>query len=549
MKQSQSQQEENLWRVVQELDEVIVKKSPWKRTHRDERIVKLLNDLVEFRQAAALPAIARCLFQCSKTVAKAARLAISNLLKTVSSNELIRVRDSFSWSYGWYVTNEWQQLSPRQVASLAGEASEAGYVDVLGLLSFHHSGYVRHAAVKRLSQCSTGEELRYLILRQNDWVDVIARDAKHAVSERLNDRSAQHLFYCLPLILHLNKKSRHDHSETVQRAISLFFGDQNESLLRDSIYSTSRDVRRLVVKFGLQQTGRLLQRTVELALQSDDPILRLMCCPFITTVLPQLEARTTLEKLSEDKFMPVRRMVARIRADFYPEQREVIWRHALLDRSRSIRELSQFTLRQLGHTEVAESYRDAIAENPELFPALEGLADCGEDADVPFFSNLLSHQLPSRRVVAIRALVKINNENSIQKISSVLEDESPRVLREVRKFFQPYLYLLSMDQLLAIALESDSSNARENAARILSDCGKWRGLPWLLKVVGRSDLKTSQLAADLIEEWFTPPQCNRVFTQPSQTELQEIQQALSSEVARIPKETYELLSTQFQSNN
>lgn len=67
---------------------------------------------------------------------------------------------------------------------------------------------------------------------------------------------------------------------------------------------------------------------------------------------------------------------------------------------------------------------------------------------------------------------------------------------------------------------------RETALGLLNSTGKWRSLPWLVRASGHEDRVTAKLAHVLVEAWFTPPGCNRVFTKPSHYEKQAIIEAL-----------------------
>ncbi len=74
-------------------------------------------------------------------------------------------------SYSGNYFYEWYKLSAGQLVSLEcfGDAS----VSLFGMASFHQSGYVREAAIKRLDQITSGAELPFLIL------DLDALDAQN----------------------------------------------------------------------------------------------------------------------------------------------------------------------------------------------------------------------------------------------------------------------------------------------------------------------------------------------------------------------------------
>src|ERR1700722_9173785 len=73
------------------------------------------------------------------------------LLSSIEPQELLDLEDIFSrMTYYGFVEHhgvlEWNNLIPEQVASLA--ADSPCRTSVLGLLSFHRNGYVRHEAVR-----------------------------------------------------------------------------------------------------------------------------------------------------------------------------------------------------------------------------------------------------------------------------------------------------------------------------------------------------------------------------------------------------------------
>jgi hypothetical protein len=67
---------------------------------------------------------------------------------------------------------------------------------------------------------------------------------------------------------------------------------------------------------------------------------------------------------------------------------------------------------------------------------------------------------------------------------------------------------------------------RDTALRLINAMGKWTSLPWLIRASGHGDCLTADLAEGLVEAWFTPPGCNRVFTRPLHHEKQAIIEAL-----------------------
>ncbi len=91
-----------------------------------------------------------------------------------------RVRNVSEYRYG--IDPQWQKLRPSDVSRLATSKFATSLV---GLASFHKSGYVRETATQQLALQRTGEELPFLLIRLNDWVSEVREVATKAVRARL----------------------------------------------------------------------------------------------------------------------------------------------------------------------------------------------------------------------------------------------------------------------------------------------------------------------------------------------------------------------------
>ncbi len=384
--------------IVHQLNDLRTSKSRSKRSLREENICALLGQLADLEEPAALPNAALLLLEPSENVRASARSTVSQLVSVLAPNELIQIYDYFNGFDSWCLLGDWHRLDPSDVAIVAGERSGHCQSSVLGLLSFHRNGFVRHKALRLLSQCLDGSEFPFLVIRQNDWVPSIAQEAQEAVSERINDAYLTHIVRSLRLIMHLMSYRRHDFQGVVRKVVDLLLCERHSEILRAAIGSSDPMVRRQVVRIGLEATGTYQARLVAFGVDSDDPIIRLQCCQHAATAFEPNQLRVVLRRLTADQFMPVRRAALVVQADQFPHLACNTWQQALFDCSRSIRELARFSLERLGYTEFANNYRDVIAKQPSSLAALQGLAETGEASDTELFLDLLRHSFPSRRI-------------------------------------------------------------------------------------------------------------------------------------------------------
>ncbi len=114
----------------------------------------------------------------------------------------------------------------------------------------------------------------------------------------------------------------------------------------------------------------------------------------------------------------------------------------------------------------------------------------------------------------------------VAELLQYLQDDSPAVIREVRKHLEASPSTLDGEWLCHLATEDHRRHVRETALRLINAMGKWPSLPWLIRASVQRDRSTAEFAQALVEAWFTPPGCNRVFTTPSRHERQATIEAL-----------------------
>src|SRR6185437_14381477 len=106
-------------------------------------------------EPAAIVDILPFVLAAKPDVATAAATSVHKLVLRITTKELmwldcvLRRRSSYSGDYLY----EWHKLSPERFGLIErfGEAS----VSLFGMASFHQSGYVREAAIKRLDTISS----------------------------------------------------------------------------------------------------------------------------------------------------------------------------------------------------------------------------------------------------------------------------------------------------------------------------------------------------------------------------------------------------------
>lgn len=505
---------------------------PWQR---ENDIVALLERINDREEPAAVCAVARCLFEPSQRIKTAASQTIRHLLSLVSPDQLTHLDDAVGGSCGWYISDDWDKLAPESVSALLVDAGSRAAV--LGLLSFHRNGYVRHEAVCLLAREETGEELPYLLVRQNDWVRVIGAEAQTAVEQRLVPPYLPHFVKCLPLVVHTLAFRRHDLSPVVNKVVEMLMELRHDAMLAEVIQTSNRYVRRQVVRLALEMPGEHHARVMVHGLSSMDAVVRLACARQVSKSCSGTELKQQAIMLQRDPFMPVRREGFLAEATDNPDGAASIWRRALLDPHASIRELARYSLAKIGGFDAAGFYRRAYAENSASLSVIAGLAESGDKADVAILRKFLVDPRVRFRVIAIHGVARLDGEQAVDNLVRSLRDSSPKVVREARRELEPFLNVVPSDVLFSLANEAHSEQTKNHALQLIFSMGKWQSLPWLMRLSFHANDAIALSARRLIEAWFSPPLCNRVFTKPAADERNAINAALE-DLRGSPPDTF-----------
>ena len=168
--------------LIQQLNEPA---SLWEKLKGSRNDAAILSEIGDSNEPSVIIDILPFVFAGKSDIAAAAATAVHKLLLGTPVKELagldsaLRQRSPYSGDHFY----EWHKVSPEQLGLLErfGDAS----VSLLGMASFHQSGYVREAALKRLDLITSGAELPFLILRLNDWVSNVRDTAYEAIRTRL----------------------------------------------------------------------------------------------------------------------------------------------------------------------------------------------------------------------------------------------------------------------------------------------------------------------------------------------------------------------------
>ena len=486
---------------------------------RVKRTCALIDRLAATGEPAAIPSVASGLFSSSRTIHVTASFGVAKLLRLTSSIELIRLNEILGGCYYGYVSERWDGITPQQVEACLGDAND---VAVGKLLSLHRNGYVRQAAVRFLSNIESGGEIRFLLLRQNDWVDSISENAQVTIRDRLTDNNLAWFANESELLLHLLQFKRRDLSKCVSLFVDLLVAPKHAEHLIEAVKSCGKQAGRKLVELLLLRDGNHLADVVRFGVNSDDGVVRAKCLRRANECLPPEECTELSENLIKDKFIPVRLGAYELKAASSPDVSCDIWENGLLDKSRSIRETSMFHLGKAG-CDVASIYREYLSRFPGSLPALSGLVASGDKTDLALFLQYLESPHASRRAEAIRGIGQVGIESSILCIQQALLDESTRVIRVAHQQLSAAGGRVDPGHLFGLIEDCKNLAGKKAILRLLMSLGRWPAISFLIRAAANDDESVAGFSKTLIDASFC---MNRIFTQPSKPQRLEIQAAV-----------------------
>lgn len=430
------------------------------------------------------------------------------------------------YGYAGIDHSDWFSMTAKDVGRAAALHDPAALV---GVATFHSSGYVRHAAVLALDAMPGYLGIPYLLVRLNDWVPPVADAAKRAILRRTGDWASTWV-ECLPLVTRLGYATRREHVEVIDAVFSTLKRRKNRAVLEAGFASQDRATRRVCYRLAREvSTEDALASVVMRALQSDDQTVRLAAMRDAASRLVGDPLGRVLAQAERDAFAPVRRVALEVGVERFPESAIDRVRRALLDGSAPVRELARYlATKHVPSLDVAALYREQLTAPVDVAAAvtsLAGIAETGGQEDAARVSSLLTHPRAAIRAQAIRALGKLDPETYASVFVASLSDASPRVAHAARSVLEQHPAFLDYATISALVRHGAYPHSRADALRLGSTLGKWASLVFWLEASQTGEAALVETARERIAQWLA--RANFRYTAPRASEISRLQALLA----------------------
>jgi hypothetical protein len=487
-----------------------------------------LRELETLGEVLVAPLLLPFVFDSERETAERVAGVIRALLAGRAPSAALELEEASRSVYGYAGIDhsDWFAMTAKDVGRAAALHDPAALV---GVATFHSSGYVRHAAVLALDAMPGYLGIPYLLVRLNDWVTPVADAAKRAILRRTGDWASTWI-ECLPLVARLGYATRRQHAEVIDAVFTTLKQRKNWVVLEGGFASQDRATQRVCYRLAREvSTEDALASVVVRALQSEDQTVRLAAMRDAASRLVGEPLGRVLARAERDTFAPVRRVALEVGVERFAESAIDRVRRALLDGSASVRELARYLATK--HTpslEIAQLYREQLrtpVDVAAVVTSLAGIAETGGQADAARVSQLLTHPRAAIRAQAVRALGKLDPEAHANVFVASLSDASPRVAHAARSVLEQYPSFIDYATISRLVQHGTYPHTRADALRLGATLGKWASLILWLEASDRGEPAVAERARERIAQWLA--RANFRYTAPRASDISSIQTLLA----------------------
>ncbi|MEU3748820.1 MULTISPECIES: hypothetical protein [Streptomyces] len=291
-------------------------------------------------------------------------------------------------------------------------------------------GRTREAALPHVARAPA--LLPLVVIRCADWAEPVRERARALLGAELPGLAPEALTAVASVALREGRRLR---GEAARELLTAWLREVPEGRLAPLLAAEDRALRRLAHRVAIERGLLSPARLAAIAATDLDVVVQDVCASAAIAAAGDAVDETVLAPLLASHVGRVRAAgVTALRRGGRAAGAEPF----LYDRSALVRACARWALREAG-TDPLPLYRAACASGeptPDFAPT--GLAECGDRvADAPALWSLTAHERPRVRASAVVGL-RLLDAVRFPRLAPLLDDESPRVVRETRKALAPW---------------------------------------------------------------------------------------------------------------
>lgn len=477
---------------------------------------------------AAIPALLHIFVNEKRELQHAAARAMHTLFQSLAPEDFADFDESirrYSWS-SWNYGQSTVLRAPKDIRSLTTFADYSNFL--LGMFAGHADGYTREAAIRALDNCSTGEELPFILIRMNDWVENVRAVAAQLLEARLRGDYVPYFVQYLPLVLRLQRAGRRDHRSTVEKIQKLLSAPGALTFVEAGMSSKDVATRRFCYGVSLETRDPARYAVIARRALTDTNVrIALDALHALSQFAPSPDLKQIVDSALKINRPTVRLAALRLVLEKYPDSGQEECRRSLLDPHSGVRQLAQFYFQKGSTLDVREFYSNALSSAiaKDLPAAVAGIGETGSKSQISLVTPFLASKRPVIRVRALHAIANLDRDFPPSDFLRALEDTNNRAVRESALFLRKKVNAIGGEQIWEIHRRLSNPRHRKWTLFLLAGLSKWESVYYLIRALDDQDGLVRLLAQGHMDVWLA--HFNRTFPVPREDQRERLERSIN----------------------
>jgi hypothetical protein len=487
-----------------------LKKKP-ETTKYDTYMRELLDDL-SFEQ---IPRVFQLITSTNQSISNKAIDKICNTTGFNNFSKLIQLDKNFRMtsSLTWGVNYKLVSLSKYAPDNLKDD----NMLKLVGLTSFHPSGYYREQALIYMNKNKNPFFLPYIILRINDWVPVIRKIAIEEIYSNIEKISPLELLKNIPLINHICKFTRHDNKEILDKIYGKIAENSTQEDFIKIINEPNEKIRIAVMKF-MASNNKISEPIIDYVIENEHvPMIRLFIYQFLQRNGWKFGSEKTIKYLQMEKYynciiILLEQLISMETIDIHP-----ILLSYITDKSLKVR---NFVRSYLDPKEYRSIYLKNIKELNNLKYSIIGLSECGVQEDTLIIEHFLKSNEESLINAALIGISNIKESISYDEIKDYLFNGCESTSNLSTRIIKKYINDADVIDLVNRMENEYPEYLYNNIINLISCSSKWNRIYYFIKFLEHKNINVRRKSDLGIKSWMD--NYNRSYTLPSKHQISRL---------------------------
>ena len=477
------------------------------------------------------------LTQENNKLKKEASIIITRVMTNISPAALRQINTYFKNKTSMEWTFNWKNYDISKLTK--NIKNKAEIINILGLASFHCNGYFREQAIDKLAKAKEESVFPFILLRTNDYVEIIRIKAKKALSDLLIRDNFKEIVKSYSIIERA-RTWKHSVYEFVREELSEIERQLAVADILAALETADLKGKIYCYEFLIRQKKMVNEEACNLLLREADPYVKAYTFNHLIEKLSNTELIKSKDAIYNVKNSGIRiKLIEKLFAiDYFTTQEALLF--TLTDRYAKVRNAGLEHIKSIGECDEIRYYHELLKENPQNQYAISGICEYGTKEEDEFLKTYLNSKSVKITADVIRFIVKNKFDEYIGVLTGYITDSRISLSNLSRKLLISNKQLVNLDEIYEIYIVADIWHVKENCMLFLRSLAKWESIPYILEFVYSENSDISKRGAMYFDAWKI--NFNKSFTRPNANQIEKIEKII---IEILKKHTKNLLPLEY----